>query len=169
MLQNICSWGYGLLENRIFSYKILRKLSWKIWSVFMVFFFSWKILCVLLKCWTRSPGKFDLLLWYFLFLENPMCSCRISRKLFWKFWCVLVKTFCLSRKIYMCSCTIFGSPEKFDICSYKRFMSSPGKFILVIVFLLHPSLLENLMCFRNLFKKVTPWKNGKKRADILAN
>ena len=34
-------------------------------------------------------------------------------------------------------------------------MSSPGKFE---VFLLHPSLLENLMCSRNLFKKVTPGK-----------
>ena len=34
-------------------------------------------------------------------------------------------------------------------------MSSPGKFE---VFLLHPSLLENLMCSRNLFKKVAPGK-----------
>ena len=40
-------------------------------------------------------------------------------------------------------------------CSYKRIMSSPGK---LEVFLLHPSLLENLMCSRNLFKKVAPGK-----------
>ena len=54
----------------------------------------------------------------------------------------------------MCSCNIFGSPGKL-MCSFKRIMSSPGKFD---VFLLRPSLLENLMCSRNLFKKVAPGK-----------
>ena len=79
--------GYGLLENRICSYKILRKLFRKIWSV-------------LTKFWTRCHGKFDLFLRYFLLIENRMCSCRILRKLSWKFWCVLVH---------------FASPGKF-IC-----------------------------------------------------
>ena len=45
ILQNICSWGYGLLENLICSYGIS---------------YSWKILYVLTKFWKRSPGKFDL-------------------------------------------------------------------------------------------------------------
>ena len=39
------------------------------------------------------------------------------------------------------------------MCSYKSIMFSPGKFMFS---LLHPSLQENLMCSRNLFKKVTP-------------
>ena len=30
--------GYGLLENRMCCYKISKKLSWKIWSVLMIFF-----------------------------------------------------------------------------------------------------------------------------------
>ena len=30
ILQNIYYWGYGLLEKLVCSYKILRKLSWKI-------------------------------------------------------------------------------------------------------------------------------------------
>ena len=73
----------------------------------------------------------------------------------------------------MCSST-FASPRKFIcilipflvllenlMCSYKIIMSSPGK---LEVFLLHPSLLENLICSRNLFKKVAPGK----KADILA-
>ena len=78
-----------------------------------------------------------------------------------------------------------------EILMYLVHIASPGKFTCVLVpflvllekkwcvlikglclllensyvFLLHPSLLENLMCSRNLFKKVTP---GKKRTDILS-
>ena len=44
------------------------------------------------------------------------------------------------------------------MCSYKKIMSSPGKFE---VFLLHPNLLENLMCSRNLFKKAAPGKKNR--------
>ena len=80
-----------LLENLICSYCIS---------------FSWKVLCVLTKFWTRSPGNFDLFLWYFFLLENRMCSCRILRKLSWKFWCVLVR---------------FASPGKF-ICVLVPFL-----------------------------------------------
>ena len=75
----------ALLENLFCSYGIS---------------FSWKIICVLTKFWTRSHGKFDLFLRYFLLLENRMCSCRILRKLSCKFGCVLVH---------------FASPGKFDV------------------------------------------------------
>ena len=135
-----CSWGYGLLEKRICSCKILRKLSWK-------------ILWVLTKFWTRSHGKFDLFLRYFLLLENRMCSCRILRKLSWKFWCVLVH-FAYPRKV-ICVLVPFLILVKNLMCSYKRIMFSPGKFEL---FLSHPNLLENLICSRNLFKKIAPGK-----------
>ena len=33
----------------------------------------------------------------------------------------------------MCSCTIFGSPRINFMFSYKRIMSSPGKFICVLI------------------------------------
>ena len=99
-------------ENRICSYKIFRKLSWKILSILMVFLspgksyvfeqfwtkiywkiwsvlmvFSWKIVCVLAEFWESSP------------MEILMCS----------------STLCLSCKIYMCSCAIFGSPGIFGV------------------------------------------------------
>ena len=74
--------GYDLLENRMFSYKIL-----------------------------RSPGKFNQL-WYF-FLEIRMCSWGILRKALLKF--TNSSMFCLSWKIYVCFCTIFGSPGKLDV------------------------------------------------------
>ena len=54
--------GYGLLENRMCSYKISRKLSWEIWSV----------------------------LRYFFLLENLMCSNEILDKISWKLWSVLM-------------------------------------------------------------------------------
>ena len=101
-----------LLENLICSYGI---------------YFSWKMLCVLTKFWTRSHGKFDLFLWYFLLLENRMCSCRILRKLLEILMCS--NKFCLSWKTYMCSCNISGSP---------------GKCVLIKELCL---LLENLRCF----------------------
>ena len=62
-------------------------------------------------------------------------------------------TFWFSWKIYMCSCTIFVFPGK------KWCVLIKGLCLLLensYVFFLHPSLLENLMCFRNIFKKVTP-------------
>ena len=123
--------------------------------------FPWKILCVITKFWTRSPWKFDLFLLYFFLLENCMCSCGILRKLSWKFWCVLVHF--ASPGKFVCVLVLFSILLGKMVCSYKRIMSSHGKFI--YVFLLHPSLLENLMCYRNLFKKVSP---GKKETDILA-
>ena len=63
----------AFLENLICSYGIS---------------FFWKILCVLTKFWTRSPGKFDLFLLYFFLLENRMCSSTFC--LFWKIHCVLI-------------------------------------------------------------------------------
>ena len=48
-------WSLGKSE-------ILRKLHWKIWSV-----------------------------WYFFLLENLMCSNEILDKISWNFWCVLVR------------------------------------------------------------------------------
>ena len=65
ILQNICSWGDGLLENRICSY----------------------------KNWECSPGKFDLFLWYLLLLEIVMCSNEILDKISWKIWSVLMIIF----------------------------------------------------------------------------
>ena len=88
ILQNICSWGYGLLVNHMYSYKISRKLSWEIWSVLMVLL---------------SPGK------------SYTCSCRILRKLSWKFWCVLIPFLVLLENL-MCSYKrIMFSPWKFKV------------------------------------------------------
>ena len=84
ILQNMCYWGYGLLENRICS---LRKLSRKIWSVFMVYFllrksyvyssgisrkFSWKIWCVLEMSLKMSLlEKKNMIFWYFIKIARP--------------------------------------------------------------------------------------------------
>ena len=112
-LQNIEN---ALLENLICSYGIS---------------FSSKILRVLTKFWTRSPVKFHLLfLLYFVLLENWMCSCRILRKLCWKFWCVLVFA-SLGKFTYVLE--PFLVLLKKMVCSYKRIMSSPGKFICVLI------------------------------------
>ena len=57
----------------------------------------------------------------------------------------------------MCSCNIFGSPRKDERwCVFIKELSLLLKNS--YAFLLHPSLLESLMCSRNLFKKVTPGK-----------
>ena len=115
ILQNICSWGvWSLLENCICFYKILRKALLENLICSYGISFSWKILCVLTKFWARSLGRFDLFLWYFYLLENRMCSCGILKKAFLEIL-MYSSTFCLSWKIYMCSCTIFGSPGKFDV------------------------------------------------------
>ena len=89
--------------------------------------------------WTRSPGKFVLLLLYFFLLENRMCSCRILRKLSWKFWCVVVRI--ASPGKFICVLVPFLVLLEKMVCSYKIIMSSPEK---SYVFLLHPSLLENV-------------------------
>ena len=141
--------GYGFLEIRICCYKILRKLSWKIWYVLMVFLSPGK--SYVCNFGQDLFGKFNPFLWYFFLLENRMCSCRVSRKLFWKFWCVLVH-FASPGKI-LCVFVPFLVLLKILTCSYKRIMSSPGK---IKVFLLHPGLLESLMCSGNLFTKVAP-------------
>ena len=90
----------ALLENLICSYGIS---------------FSWKILCVLTKFWTRSHGKFDLLLRYFLLLENRMCSClqNFEKALLQILMCSYILP--LLENLYMCSCNIFGSPGKLDV------------------------------------------------------
>ena len=121
ILQNICSWGNGLLENRRCSYKVLTTPSWK-------------ILCVLTKFWTRSPGKFWSVL-YDISSSWKMCSCVILRKLSWKFWCVH-SIFCLSWKIYVFLYNFWFS-QKIWCVLYKRIMSSPGK---LEMFLLHPTV-----------------------------
>ena len=89
----------GLLESLICSYGIS---------------FSWKILCVLTKFWTRYSWKFRSVPMIFLppgksyvFLQN------FEKALLEIFMCS--STFCLSWKIYMCSDTIFGSPRRFDV------------------------------------------------------
>ena len=111
ILQNICSWGYGLLENRNLFLQNFEK--------------------ALLE---------NLICFYVIFLlENLVCSNEILDKILWKIWSVLKifspprksyvflqnfkkalleillrsSTFCFSWK--MCSCNIFGSPGKFDV------------------------------------------------------
>ena len=81
-----------------------------------------------------------------------MCSSGILRQIPRKFWCVLV-SFCLSKKT-ICSCTNFDSLWNL-MCSLKElYLLLENSYL----FLLHPSLLENLMCYRNLFKKVASGK-----------
>ena len=89
----------ALLENLICSYGIS---------------FSWKILCILTKFWTRSPGKF----WYVLMIFLSPGKSYVFLRNFEKALLEILMCsgiFCLSWKIYMCSCTIFGSPRKFDV------------------------------------------------------
>ena len=141
-------------------------VSWKIVSVltkfresspgkfdlFLQYFL--KILCVPTKFWTRSPGKFDLFLRYFFLLKSCVFLQNFEKALLEILMCSSI--FCLSWKI--CVLVPFLVLLENLMCSYKRIMSSPGKFQ---VFLLHPSVLENLMCSRNLFKKVTPGKKNR--------
>ena len=112
IMQNICSWG--------------------VWSWKTVLFLQ-NLENALLEFWTRSPGKFYPFLLYFFLLENRMYSCRILRKLSWKFWCVLVHF--ASPGKFICVLVPFGSPGKWKklVCSYERIMSSPGKFICVLI------------------------------------
>ena len=132
---------------------------------------NYTIICVLTKFWETSPGKFDLFLWYFFLLETVMCSNEILDKIPWKIWSVFMIFFSPGKSYvffwkFWCVLVRFASPGKFTcvlvpflvllenlMCSIKGIMSSPGN---SFVFLLNPSLLENLMCSRNLFKKVTP-------------
>ena len=119
---------------------------------------SWKIVCVLTKFWESSPRKFDLFLWYFCLLENLMCSKEILDKISWKFWSVLIiflplgksyvflQNFEKALRKFWCVLAYFASPGKFIcvpipflvllenlMCSYKRIMSSPEKFICVLI------------------------------------
>jgi len=80
VLQNIRSWGYDLLENLICSYKILIKLSWKISSVLMVFFFlmeNYMGFCTILKTLSR---KILSVLTLFFLLWKIVCACGVLRK-----------------------------------------------------------------------------------------
>ena len=130
-----------------------------------------------------SPGKsyvflqnFEKVFWKFLshicsysiFSSwKFMCFCTILRNPSWKIWSVLMvffsswKIVCVpaefwesSPENFMCSSTFF--------LSWKIYMRRLVPFLVLLenpyVFLLHPSLLENLMCSRNLFKKVAPGK-----------
>ena len=101
------------------------------------------------KCsWESSPGIFYLFLWYFFpFGKSCVFLWNFEKALLDILMCS--STFCLSWKIYMCFCTIFGSPGSYELC-----LLLENSYI----FLLHPNLLESLMCSRNLFKKDTPGK-----------
>ena len=85
-----------MCSNKIFDFD---KISWKIWSVLMVFL---------------SPGKSYVFLRNFekAILEILMCS----------------STYCLSWKIYVFLYHFWFSWKKM-VCFYKRVMSSPGKFM----------------------------------------
>ena len=98
----------------------------------------------------RNFTKYLFLGVYGPYMVGKSCSYRFLRKLSWKIWCVLVH-FASPGKFTCVLVPFFVFLENF-MCSYRRVMSSPRKF------LLHPSLLENLMCSRNLFKKVAPGK-----------
>ena len=117
-----------------------------------------------------SPGKSYLFLQNFekALLENLICS--YGNSFSWKILCVLTKFWTRSPgnfdlflwnfekallEILMCSST-FCLSWKIYMCSYKRIMSSSEK---LEVFLLHPSLMENLMCSQEIsLKKVAPGK-----------
>ena len=49
---------FFLLENRMCSCEILRKLSWKFWCVLLHFASPEKLICVLIT--SKPPGKFDV-------------------------------------------------------------------------------------------------------------
>ena len=95
-------------------------ISWKIVRVFtklsvLIVFFPPGKLYVFLHFEKTFPGKFDLLLSYVFPAEK-------SYMFLWNFEKALLEeiltcssTFCLSWKIYMCSCTKFGSSGKFDV------------------------------------------------------
>ena len=70
----------------------LRKFSWKIWFVLIVFFLIENCMCFLCaQFWENFPESFYLFLFLCIFflLENQMYSYRIFKKFSWKFWCVL--------------------------------------------------------------------------------
>ena len=54
-------WYFFLLENRMCSCGILRKLSWKFWCVLATFCLSWKIYMCSYATF-GSPRKFDVFL-----------------------------------------------------------------------------------------------------------
>ena len=127
---------------------------------------SWKILSVLTKSWESSPGKFDLFLWYFFLLENLLCSKEILDKISWKICDLFLRYFLLLENRMFLQNFEKSLPEIL-MCSNKCYLSCKIWCVLIkelclllenLRFLLHPSLLENLMCSRNLYKKVTPGK-----------
>ena len=112
---------------------------------------SWKIISVITKFWESSPGKFDLFLWYFFLLENLMCSNEIFDKISWKIWSVLMVFFspgksyvflrnfekAILENLYVFLYHFWFSWKKM-VCSYKRIMSSTGKFICVLIISMPP-------------------------------
>ena len=134
-------WYFFLLENLMCSNEILDKISGKFWSIF---------------------------LWYFFLLENRMCSCGILRKLSWRFWCVLVH-FASSGKFVERKCVLLPFFVLLEnlMCSYKRIMSSPGKFIEYhSVFSYYIQTFWKNRCVLEISLKSTLLK--KKGTDILA-
>ena len=136
----------------------------------------WKIVSVLTKFWESSPGK-NLVCYYGIsfFWKIFMCSDEIFDK---KIVCLLMiisppgKLYVFLRNWESSLCVLlhFASPGKFTYVLVLFCFSWKSRCVLIkelclllensYVFLLHPSLMENLMCFRNLFKKVTT--TGKK-------
>ena len=122
-------WYFFLLENLMCSNEILDNISWKIWSVLIIFFPPGKSYVFLAEFWESSPGNFDVFFQpaklrkkqyegvFFDYIASHI-ECRIQQKLpppvlvFSDFACVLVP-FLVLLEILM--------------CSYKRIMSSPGK------------------------------------------
>ena len=107
-------WSLGKSYLFFVLTKLFRKPSWKIWSVLMVFFS----------------------------LENLMCSKEILDKISWKIWSILI----INLWNFWCVLVRFASSGKFTyvlvsflallenlMCSYKRIMSSPGKFICFVI------------------------------------
>ena len=113
------------------SYKILTKVLLENLICSYGISFSWKILCVLTKFWTRSHGKLVLFLWHFFLLENLMCSNEILDKISWKTWSVLIMFFFLLEN---------------RMCSYGILRKLSRKFWCVLV-----HLLENLHVFLHHF------------------
>ena len=129
-------WSPG--KSYVFLTKFWESISWKVWSVLMVVLSYGKNLMCSTNLEHRYSGKFDRFLWYLFLLENCIY--------------VFLQNFDSSPGKFICVSVPFLINLLDNLtCSYERIISSPGKFE---VFLLHPSLLENLMSSRNLFKKV---------------
>ena len=116
----------------------------------------------------RSRGKIDLFLWYFILLqfyvflhnfEKTFLQISIWYFSSWKIICVLAQFWESSAGNVLRVLVHFPSPEIYMFCSFLVLLENWSVLIkecLILensyFFLLHPSLLENVMCSRNLFK-----------------